>query len=111
MVVTDEMINILWSYGAERWNKYDKDRLYVGRSVMRFADVSYKSDSKGDKVNIVINGRKINNKELEQIYKSLDNAYVDLETNKIIVYKDNEFVKSVISSALNNLYNSLYKKE
>lgn len=111
MVVTDEMINILWEYGAERWNKYGKDRLYVGRSVMRFADVSYKSDAKGNKVNIVINGKEINNKELEQIYKSLETAYVDLETNEIIVYKDNNFAKSVITSALNNLYNSLYKKE
>lgn len=78
---------------------------------MRFADTDYKSAAKGNKVNIVINGKVINNKELEQIYKSLDGAYVDLESNEIIVYKDNEFLKSIISSALNNLYNSLYTKE
>ena len=111
MVVTEEMINILWSYGAERWSKYGKDRLYVGRSVMRFADVSYKSDAKGNKVNTVINGKEINNKELEQIYKCLETAYINLENKEIFTYKDNEFVKAVITSALDNLYNSLYKKE
>ena len=105
------MINILWSYGAERWNKYGKDRLYVGNSVMRFADIDYKTDDKGNKVNIIINGKKINNKELEQIYKNLDNAYVDLENKEIITYKDNDFVKSIITTAISNLYNSLYKKE
>lgn len=111
MVVTDEMINILWSYGAERWSKYDKDRLYVGNSIMRFADIDYKTDAKGNKVNIVISGKEINNKELEQVYKCLETAYVDLITKEIITYKGNEFVKSIITTALSNLYKKLYDKE
>lgn len=111
MVVTEEMINILWSYGAEHWNKYGKDRLYVGRAVLHFVDFNYEIDNNGEKSNIVINGKEINNKELKQIYKSLDNAYIDLVINEIFTFKDNEFIKSLISSALNNLYNSLYIKE
>lgn len=111
MVVTEEMINILWSYGAEHWNKYDKDRLYVGRSVLHFVDFNFEIDNNGEKSNIVINGKNIKNKELEQIYKNLDNAYIDLENKEVFVYKNNEFVKSIISSAINNIYKNLYGKE
>lgn len=111
MVVTNEMINILWEYGAERWDKYGKDRLYVGRSVLHFVDFEYDVDEQGNKVNITINDKKISIKELNSIYGVLDEAYINLEDNSIIMRKSNVFVENLITKSLNNLYKKLYGKE
>lgn len=111
MVVTEEMINILWSYGAERWSKYGKDRLYVGNSILHFIDFNYGVDEQGNKVNITINGKKISSNELKSIYKDLDNAYVNLEDNSVVMRKNNIFIENLITESLNNLYKKLYDKE
>lgn len=82
--LTQEQIERLINAGANRWTKYERDRLYIKR-LADLIGLSYTKYNTGNISSAELNGETISNSECNRILAALDKAYIDLKTNTIYI--------------------------
>lgn len=79
-----EGIATLENYGATRWQKYGRDRLYV-RRLRDLLGIEIDRHNSGNIRKATLDGEVISNARARRLLDSLDGAYVDLNGKKIVV--------------------------
>lgn len=111
--ISEEVINELWSFGAERWTKYGYDRLYINKAGNFLLNIEYKKRSSGSIIEATMNGEMISNRSFNRITADLSKTYIDLDKKVLVVPSPDKFnLKPLLTDAINQLYMEVhYGKE
>lgn len=112
--ISEEVINELWGFGAERWTKNGYDRLYLNGTGKFLLNLEYtKRSSGGSVIEATMNGESISNRSCNRIVADLSKIYIDLDKKKLVVPVRDKFnLKSLLTDAINKLYMEVhYGKE
>lgn len=112
--ISEDIINKLWSFGAERWTKYGYDRLYINKAGNFLLNIEYKKRSSGGSViEATMNGEMISNRSFNRISADLSKTYIDLNKKVLVTPTPDKFnLKPLLTDAINKLYMEVhYGKE
>ena len=104
--ISEDVINELWGFGAERWTKHGYDRLYINGAGNFLLNIEYKTrPHSGSVVEATMNGETISNRSFNRITADLSKTYIDLDKRVLVVpYPDKFNLKSLLTDAINQLY-------
>lgn len=94
--LTQDQIQRLVNAGANRWTKYERDRLYI-RRLTDLIGLSYTRYNSGNVSSAELNGESISNSECNRILAALDKAYIDLKTNTVYIDGRDDAAEVIIS--------------
>lgn len=112
--ISEDVINELWGFGAERWTKHGYDRLYINGAGNFLLNIEYKTrPHSGSVVEATMNGEMISNRTFNRIRADLSKIYIDLDKKVVVVPVRDKFnLKSLLTDAINQLYKEVhYGKE
>lgn len=100
--LTQEQIEKLINAGANRWTKYERDRLYI-KKLSDLIGLSYTRYNSGNVSSAELNGEAISNSECNRILAALDKAYIDLKTNTVYIDGRDDAAEVIIAGLENYL--------
>lgn len=100
--LTQDQIQRLINAGANRWTKFERDRLYI-KKLADLIGLSYTRYNSGNVSSAELNGEAISNSECNRILAALDKAYIDLKTNTIYIDGRDDAAEVIIAGLENYL--------
>lgn len=95
----------LVAMGAKRWQKAGYDRLYLNEAGIKLAGLEVSRYNTGNISSAKLNGEKISNSAANRILGSLNKAYINLTTGKLVY--TNNFDRDEIEEVMVDLKNNL----
>lgn len=95
----------LMAMGAKRWQKAGYDRLYLNNAGLKLAGLEISRYNTGNISSAKLNGEKISNSAANRILGSLNKAYINLSTGKLVY--TNNFDRDEIEEVMVELKNNL----
>lgn len=91
--------------GAKRWQKAGYDRLYLNNAGIKLAGLEVSRYNTGNISNATLKGEKISNSAAGRIIGSLNKAYINLSTGKLVYTNnfDRDEIEEVMAELKNNL--------
>ena len=98
-------IEDLMAIGAKRWQKAGYDRLYLNNAGIKLAGLEVSRYNTGNISNATLKGEKISNSAAGRILGSLNKAYINLSTGKLVYTNnfDRDEIEEVMAELKNNL--------
>lgn len=96
--ISQSNVDKLIDMGAQRWEKYGKDRLYIGQAGEKILNLDIERYKSGSISSATIDGQKISNSDAARYIMSFSEAYIDLNTGKLEGSKgrySDEFIKKM----------------
>lgn len=98
-------IEDLMAMGAKRWQKAGYDRLYLNMAGRKLAKLEISRYNTGNISSAFFKGEVISNSSAGRILGSLDKAFIDLTTGKLVYtnYGQRDEIEEVMDELKNNL--------
>ena len=81
--ITSEQLDSLLALGAQRWQKYGKDRLYLRNAIDGIFGIKAEFYGSGNVSNVTQNGGHMSNNQYKKLHFALNDAYIDMQTGGI----------------------------
>lgn len=101
--VENKLIETLEGMGANRWTKYDRDRLYLQKILPEMIGLEIDRYNSGNISSAKINGEKISNSSAGRYLAGMEKTYYDIKNKKLFVDTHRDEVVEDITKAMNKL--------
>lgn len=101
--VENKFIETLEGMGANRWTKYDRDRLYLQKILPEMIGLKISRYNTGNISDASINGEKISNSSAGRYLAGMEKTYYDIKNKKLFVDTHRDEVVEDITKAMDKL--------
>lgn len=109
--LTANQIEKLEAMGFKRWTKGNHDRLYINNGLYKIMDIEVDRYKTGNIATAKLNGEETSNSFMNKLISAGTKSYIDLNSDEIISYANDSYIKSLIEEAIEKAVEETEEKE